>query len=135
MCLFGDEDTKICSKCNKELPLHNFGIASGSRSDTYRRSECKKCLAEAKSLIRILQKTTTAPSENYVCPICEKNVAEIQGNAWCLDHCHTKKTFRGWLCHKCNRALGNFDDNIELLEKAINYIKRDRDEDTNQTLL
>ena len=132
MCLFGNEDTKKCAKCNKELSLDNYGAASGGN---YTRSECKQCLAEAKSLIRNLQKTTSAPPENYVCPICEKNVTEIQGNAWCLDHCHTSKTFRGWLCHKCNRALGNFDDNIELLKRAIDYIKKDRNEDTNQTLL
>tara|TARA_R100001082_G_scaffold77948_1_gene45657 strand:+ start:297 stop:692 length:396 start_codon:yes stop_codon:yes gene_type:complete len=131
MCLFGD-DTKECVKCGKELTLDNFGPSSGG---VYLRSECKGCINEAAKLVKILRKKISKPKETYTCPICEKNVTEIQGGAWCLDHCHETKTFRGWLCHKCNRALGNFDDNAELLIRAINYLRKDYDNDTEQTLL
>lgn len=33
------------------------------------------------------------------------------------------KCIRGLLCFKCNTALGNVNDDVELLQRAINYIK------------
>lgn len=41
------------------------------------------------------------------------------------DHCHATGKFRGWLCMKCNTALGLVGDNIELLQKMIDYLKRE----------
>jgi hypothetical protein len=32
-----------------------------------------------------------------------------------VDHCHTTKTFRGYLCHGCNVALGMVDDDPNTL--------------------
>lgn len=40
-----------------------------------------------------------------------------------LDHDHVTGKFRSILCHHCNVALGSFKENIELLEKAIQYLK------------
>jgi hypothetical protein len=40
-----------------------------------------------------------------------------------MDHDHELKTFRGWLCRKCNLGCGNFKDNPELLEKAAKYLR------------
>jgi hypothetical protein len=40
-----------------------------------------------------------------------------------FDHCHGSQVFRGWLCHVCNKALGAFNDDTELLRKAIQYLE------------
>lgn len=40
-----------------------------------------------------------------------------------VDHCHDRNVLRGLLCHKCNTALGLFQDNVENLESAIRYLK------------
>jgi hypothetical protein len=40
-----------------------------------------------------------------------------------VDHCHTTGKIRGLLCSKCNPALGAFNDNIEILNSAIKYLK------------
>jgi hypothetical protein len=40
-----------------------------------------------------------------------------------VDHCHETGRVRGVLCHHCNIGLGHFRDNIELLEKAVLYLK------------
>lgn len=41
-----------------------------------------------------------------------------------LDHNHEMGTIRGCLCHKCNTAIGLFDDNTEKLSRAINYLRK-----------
>lgn len=40
-----------------------------------------------------------------------------------VDHCHKTSKIRGILCGRCNLAIGNFNDSVELLKKAIQYLK------------
>ena len=40
-----------------------------------------------------------------------------------VDHCHTTGKVRGLLCHGCNSGIGNMKDDVELLDKAIAYLK------------
>lgn len=44
----------------------------------------------------------------------------------CLDHDHTTGVFRGWLCTRCNSALGMVKDNTETLLTMVSYIKNSR---------
>jgi len=68
--------------------------------------------------------------QNGVCDIC--NQPEISVTRWdpdkikslAVDHNHTTGVVRGLLCGKCNTALGIFNDSINELEKAINYLRR-----------
>lgn len=58
-------------------------------------------------------------SENC-CHICGEK--EIKVDTLCRDHCHSTGQWRGVLCQKHNIALGLFNDDPELLEKAILYL-------------
>jgi hypothetical protein len=40
-----------------------------------------------------------------------------------IDHCHNTGKVRGLLCDHCNKGLGLFKDNIDYLNKAIEYLK------------
>ena len=40
-----------------------------------------------------------------------------------IDHCHTTGKVRAALCGFCNKGLGQFKDNKELLLKAHNYLQ------------
>ena len=63
------------------------------------------------------------------CGICNIELqfpTQTQGqpiNAAALDHDHKTGHIRGLLCNKCNKALGFFDDNIELIKKAIAWLE------------
>lgn len=40
----------------------------------------------------------------------------------CFDHDHLTNKFRGWICFKCNFALGYAKDNPYLLQKLSEYL-------------
>ena len=74
-----------------------------------------------------LRKVWGYPEEDHICPICLKNEEELKGTGgnasiWVVDHDHITNSFRGHICHNCNRGLGVFQDNIDRLERAINYL-------------
>jgi hypothetical protein len=71
---------------------------------------------------------------NFRCEIC----GEEEGDKWdgfllidgkkplAVDHDHNTGNYRGLLCRRCNKAIGAFGDSIELLEKAVEYLKQRR---------
>lgn len=56
------------------------------------------------------------------CAICGTTEPGGQGNRLHVDHDHTSGQVRGLLCSNCNRGLGHFQDDPELLRKAISYL-------------
>jgi Recombination endonuclease VII len=62
-----------------------------------------------------------------LCAVCFKFLdinAQLKSSKPYVDHCHTTKKVRGLLCHKCNLGLGHFEDNINTLQNACNYLKQ-----------
>ena len=43
-----------------------------------------------------------------------------------LDHDHATGKFRGWLCTRCNAALGMVGDNSETLLALVEYLRKSR---------
>ncbi len=62
-------------------------------------------------------------SQNNLCAIC--NNPQTGNRLLAVDHCHKTGKVRGLLCTKCNNGIGNFNDNIEILNKAIHYLIKD----------
>jgi hypothetical protein len=60
--------------------------------------------------------------QNGCCKICGTHQADLK-NRLSVDHCHTSGAVRGLLCDRCNTALGLFDDDEQVLENALKYIK------------
>ena len=124
------EEGKVCKKCNVYLPLTAYAWRG---NEGFQRTECKDCLREIVAVLKGLHRITPTASTDHVCPICNKNAEDVKLNrqsakgkkrvVWVLDHDHIKQEFRGWLCDRCNRGLGAFDDNLEHLENAIKYLK------------
>jgi hypothetical protein len=61
--------------------------------------------------------------QNGCCKLCGIHELKISNSILNVDHCHTSGKVRGLLCHKCNHGIGLFNDDIALLEKAIQYLK------------
>ena len=56
-----------------------------------------------------------------VCKICKTECKTRR--VLSVDHCHDTGTVRGLLCSKCNSALGFFNDDPTLLQKAMEYLR------------
>lgn len=52
-----------------------------------------------------------------------------------FDHCHERGHARGWLCDRCNVALGCLRDDIPRLRKLIAYLERNRTNTAPQLVL
>lgn len=70
--------------------------------------------------ISIEKYNETFNAQGGKCAICKRPQSEFKLKL-SVDHDHNFNENRGLLCHKCNRGLGLFNDNIELLESAIAY--------------
>jgi hypothetical protein len=57
-----------------------------------------------------------------MCAICRKPA----GRDLHVDHDHSTNQVRGLLCGKCNKGIGLFDDQPELLRAAQSYLQRTR---------
>jgi Recombination endonuclease VII len=83
-----------------------------------RRSKLKKyglTIADYEAMLAI---------QGGVCAICETGSTSLTGGAMAIDHCHKTKVVRGLLCGRCNTMLGQIEENIDLLEAMISYIRR-----------
>jgi hypothetical protein len=64
-------------------------------------------------------------SQNNSCAICFVFLPP-EGHKTHTDHCHTTGKIRDLLCTNCNRGLGHFQDSIEILTKAVQYLEKHR---------
>lgn len=63
-------------------------------------------------------------SQNNKCKICGQEFVGVRGRSSpAIDHCHKTGKIRGILCSKCNITLGGFNDSVEIMEKAVQYLK------------
>jgi len=60
-------------------------------------------------------------TQNDRCAICGRHKSLFK-KAMHADHDHKSNRFRGILCESCNRGLGHFMDDPELLKKAACYL-------------
>jgi hypothetical protein len=116
---------KICKKCNIEKEISYFYYDLKSKDNFSGR--CKECDKSRRfknrfkmpkdfdyyKTFRKLEKINGGK-----CFICEKKDKKM-----CLDHNHKTKKIRGILCDSCNRGIGLLNDDIILLQKAIDYLK------------
>jgi len=67
-------------------------------------------------------------AQEGLCKICSKELPDLmvyenRRRGYAIDHNHETGDFRGILCLKCNSLLGMACDSVEILERAIVYLK------------
>lgn len=137
--------TKICSKCRKRKFLTDFYRDNG-RTDK-RQAYCKICLTEynkryhrehreqrlkcrhnshlvRKYGITLEQYNTRLKNQKGCCAICMKHRSKFRRR---LDVHHDWNTGKigGLLCGSCNKGLGMFNHDRNLLMKAIHFLDKD----------
>tara|TARA_R100000426_G_C4768860_1_gene90106 strand:- start:228 stop:641 length:414 start_codon:yes stop_codon:yes gene_type:complete len=119
------EDGLECNNCGVVQPVENF---QHMQSGEIKR-KCRTCARNQSQLIKRLRVSNPYPSDDYCCPVCNRNIQEIGRKGqkrlqnWVLDHCHESESFRGWLCHHCNTGLGAFSDSLDRLKSAVKYLE------------
>jgi hypothetical protein len=143
-----DKQEKTCCVCSVRKPfIEFFNFKNKSDGKSYR---CKDCDNEARKKwsdsnpekahlssrgrnlkhkygVGLKWYEEQFKKQNYSCAICESKTNKTTGDRefwnFSVDHCHDSGKVRGILCNNCNRALGLFQDNPELLKKAANYVE------------
>tara|TARA_R110000868_G_scaffold385140_1_gene652886 strand:- start:207 stop:632 length:426 start_codon:yes stop_codon:yes gene_type:complete len=130
---------KCCTRCGEDSPITNFH--KKRTSSTGLDPWCKQCKSvyrkqyfidnQEKETIRGRLKAwknagisisidsyrSQSTQRNNKCDICAKQVVSLH-----VDHSHTTGKLRGLLCGSCNRALGLFQDNPDIINKAKIYL-------------
>lgn len=126
---------KICNICHILKPMSDFARnQNDAKGRPTRRPSCKECrkTIEGKNMSasekRRMQNKRPQDKAIFVCPICEKrSIVGVNANI-VADHDHDTGMGREWICDSCNTGLGRFKDDIEILEKVIEYLKRFEDD-------
>jgi hypothetical protein len=91
-----------------------------------KRNPDKKRNSKLKQLygITLIEFTDMSIKQNDKCLICGKHKLDNKNSKLFVDHCHKTGKIRGLICDRCNKCLGLMEDDIELLQGAIEYLKK-----------
>lgn len=131
--------TYTCTKCrslkNKEYYLKNPEKAKiknekqkENRKRFYSSPEgilsSRKAHLKAKYGITLEEYNEKLQKQNGKCAICQGTETHDKHGVLAVDHDHKTGKIRDLLCFKCNAALGGFNDNKIILQKAIKYLEK-----------
>ena len=122
---------KTCKRCNKEFDALAIKIRAGKAKfcnlkcyHSFRTENAKDAAEQRRkhSLkhkygLSISEYDTILISQNKLCKICNKYMEKPF-----VDHCHKSNKVRGLLCSSCNSIIGFAYDEIEILQRAIEYL-------------
>jgi len=131
---------KICNSCGEKIDHYALGMCLKCYKKDYREKHKEKYNIYQKKYnsehpdygkdsslkrkygISIDQYKILLDTQNGQCAICgvQNNIAD---RMFCVDHDHKTGNIRALLCGKCNLMLGLIDENTEILENAIAYIR------------
>jgi hypothetical protein len=120
-----------CRECHNEMQRVKYSkdpmakvkrqIRAGRRKEkdplVQRRAELKRLYG-----ITLEEYAEIFSKQNGVCAICLEECKTRKSLS--VDHNHLTGKVRGLLCNRCNRAIGMFNDDVDILERAKKYITK-----------
>jgi Recombination endonuclease VII len=92
------------------------------RLTSRRRERRAEALKVHRKYMKLPEPTRPAPA---LCESCQRPPIKAgRVVAMCLDHDHSTGAFRGWLCPRCNGAIGWLGDSVDSLRQALAYLER-----------
>jgi hypothetical protein len=131
---------KHCKVCNEELIIDKNFTEYNKKNYNWKCNSCYKSYIKQNLLSRPLSVYKNNIKKRYnididtyeqmykaqngCCKICntEFPIHEKKKRLF-IDHCHKTEKVRGLLCHGCNAAIGFMKDDVNILTKAIEYLK------------
>ena len=124
----GKFNPKPCRICGEEFqpeaPAHHY-CSTECKERGYDNAYYLRTYGATVYVVEGLRK-----EQNNKCYLCGEEgflMREHHRQRLVVDHCHTTGVVRKLLCHNCNRALGLFMDNPEVMRKAADYIEEHRE--------
>lgn len=102
---------------NKPETLRAYYLKNKDKIREYNKEYClKKTFG-----ITLKEYNNLFTKQDGCCAICKEHQSNFT-IALAVDHNHTTQEVRGLLCSKCNMSLGLLNENITLLQAAIDYL-------------
>jgi hypothetical protein len=125
---------KKCINCNEFFPETAFAWHGGTKDK--KQPYCSPCISIRRMYNHYgltKQDIEAIINKQDGCGICKTKNPNGK-NGWHVDHDHSccpgvktcGRCIRGVLCSFCNKALGQFNDSIENLKNAINYLEKSK---------
>ena len=131
---------KICNICHILKPIEEFSRNQNTgKGRPTTRPSCKICRKDIDgkkmpaSERRRMNEVKPSDKTAFVCPICEKQTIVNVTVRIVPDHSHKTGKGRAWICDSCNTGLGRFKDDIALVEKITEYLKRFEEEESEES--
>lgn len=132
-------EQKRCPKCGRTLPIDHFALREDGRRPVAR---CRECIQKVHqewsdrnphaSRYRNLKVKYGITREEYeelekkqqgLCGICGKPERSNRSKYLSVDHNHTTGKVRGLLCFACNTALGKMEEDLERMQRMIQWVQ------------
>lgn len=138
--------TKRCARCKKRKDVSHYrkttakdGLHSYCRQcgtdaskasrdkDVARHRDLQRAsrLRGAGAIVDVDLITDLRKQQNNLCAICGMPEILIVNGAvrsLAVDHCHDTGKVRGLLCNRCNIGIANLNEDVVMLQRAINYL-------------
>lgn len=140
---------KLCPKCGNFKEAFGFALRLKGPRKGHLVAHCKLCMSINQSNLKARDKTLYERVERNSkykhkygitledygrmfaeqggkCAICFTTSPGVRVRHFQVDHCHKTGAVRGLLCHKCNRAVGLLNDNIDNVRRVAAYLEKGR---------